>query len=59
MQWSGLQSSTLGFLVIITFGCFIGAVLSALADPYKTLRVDKHANLQEIRKAYKQLAKEW
>lgn len=28
-------------------------------DPYKILGVQKHADLQQIRKAYKQLAKEW
>ncbi|XP_055616645.1 dnaJ homolog subfamily C member 16 [Toxorhynchites rutilus septentrionalis] len=32
---------------------------NAGTDPYKILGVQKHATLQDIRKAYKQLAKEW
>lgn len=30
-----------------------------LGDPYKILGVDRKASTQEIRRAYKQLAKEW
>lgn len=30
-----------------------------LGDPYKILGVSKYATIQEIRKAYKHLAKEW
>lgn len=30
-----------------------------LGDPYKILGIDRKASLQEIRRAYKQLAKEW
>lgn len=32
---------------------------AAGTDPYKILGVTKHATLQDIRRAYKQLAKEW
>lgn len=30
-----------------------------LGDPYKILGVSKHATVQDIRKAYKHLVKEW
>lgn len=33
--------------------------ISCLSNPYKILGVDKKAALAEIKKAYKQLAKEW
>lgn len=52
--------------ISIFFGIFIflvivatNAVQAAFPDPYKTLGVDRHASLQEIRRAYKALAKEW
>jgi DnaJ family protein C protein 16 len=32
---------------------------SSLENPYKILGIEKKASLQEIKKAYKQLAKEW
>jgi len=31
----------------------------SLGDPYKILGVSKHATVQDIRKAYKHLVKEW
>lgn len=34
-------------------------VLANLSDPYKILGIQNKATLQEIRRAYKQLAKEW
>lgn len=34
-------------------------VLGELGNPYKILGVNTKASQQEIRKAYKQLAKEW
>lgn len=37
----------------------VTAQAAAGTDPYKILGVQKHATLQEIRRAYKQLAKEW
>jgi DnaJ-class molecular chaperone len=36
---------------------YIGA--QGLGDPYKILGIQKTATQQQIRKAYKQLAKEW
>lgn len=30
-----------------------------LGDPYRILRIDRKASLQEVRRAYKALAKEW
>ncbi|KAL1137626.1 hypothetical protein AAG570_009322 [Ranatra chinensis] len=35
------------------------ALIRALEDPYKVLGIHKSATVPEIRKAYKQLAKEW
>ncbi|XP_055523691.1 dnaJ homolog subfamily C member 16 isoform X1 [Wyeomyia smithii] len=37
----------------------VGQVAAAGTDPYKIMGVQRHATLQEIRRAYKQLAKEW
>lgn len=50
-----------GLVVVINFGqvTAAGATSSNANDPYKILGVQKHADLQQIRKAYKQLAKEW
>lgn len=39
------------------FLVFLG--VRGLGDPYQILGVRKTASVQEIRKAYKQLAKEW
>lgn len=33
--------------------------VESLGDPYKILGVSRHASLQDIRKAYKHLVKEW
>ncbi|XP_063228337.1 dnaJ homolog subfamily C member 16 isoform X2 [Bacillus rossius redtenbacheri] len=49
MRW---QRQSIFFIVII-----LG--VQGLGDPYKILGVRKSATVQEIRKAYKQLAKEW
>uniref|UniRef100_A0A182RVV9 DnaJ homolog subfamily C member 16 n=1 Tax=Anopheles funestus TaxID=62324 RepID=A0A182RVV9_ANOFN len=46
----------IGFALI--FGT-IGLSLSAANDPYTILGVHKRASMQDIRRAYKQLAKEW
>ncbi|XP_055585813.1 dnaJ homolog subfamily C member 16 isoform X1 [Uranotaenia lowii] len=37
----------------------VAAAATANTDPYKILGIQKQATLQEIRRAYKQLAKEW
>lgn len=38
--------------------CTVNADIE-LGDPYRILRVDRKASLQDIRRAYKLLAKEW
>jgi len=43
--------------IFCLFLVYIGA--QGLGDPYKILGIRKSATLQEIRRAYKQLAKEW
>lgn len=47
--------------VCVLFFILLAEVNSSekLGDPYKILGVDRRATTQEIRRAYKQLAKEW
>lgn len=52
MKWQ-LFYITLANIIIITHA------LKPLDDPYKILGVKKSATVQELRKAYKMLAKEW
>lgn len=47
------------FTILFFLSCGVNAFLSGSEDPYKVLGVDRHANNQQIRKAYKELAKEW
>lgn len=48
------------FFALVLFWVFIlNSVLADLGNPYKILGVNRKATLQEIRRAYKQLAKEW
>jgi preprotein translocase subunit Sec63 len=42
------------FLILLFFNG-----IWAMRNPYEILGVAKHASLGDIRKAYKQLAKEW
>lgn len=51
----------MNFRLFLFFGLVSVLVLeiSCLANPYKILGVEKKASLSEIKKAYKQLAKEW
>ncbi|XP_068153166.1 dnaJ homolog subfamily C member 16 [Drosophila tropicalis] len=45
------------FLVLL---CMLAQICLCITDnPYTTLGVNSHATIQEIRRAYKQLAKEW
>lgn len=45
------------FLLLSIF--IFGPILAIVYDPYKILGIDKKATLQDIRRSYKQLAKEW
>lgn len=52
----------MGFHAVFVFVCLIMLLCGALAldgDPYKILAVQRSASAQDIRKSYKQLAKEW
>lgn len=47
------------FLIFLgLIGSFVKEI-SCLENPYNILGVDKKSSLQTIKKAYKQLAKEW
>lgn len=39
--------------------CVLVLEVSCLENPYKILGIDRKAGITEIKKAYKQLAKEW
>lgn len=45
--------------ILISLICVLALEVSCLENPYKILGIDKKASLTEIKKAYKQLAKEW
>lgn len=49
----------LSLLVILQSTPSAVVAANSLGDPYKILGVSKHATLQDIRKAYKHLVKEW
>lgn len=49
----------LRLFIYIGLFCFVLREASCLDNPYKILGVDKKSSLAEIKKAYKQLAKEW
>lgn len=44
---------------ITTLNVILSYALGPLDDPYKILGVKKSSTVQELRKAYKKLAKEW
>lgn len=44
---------------LVYFVSFVSAILALDGDPYKTLGIKRSASAQDIRKIYKQLAKEW
>lgn len=47
------------FLVTFLVSFLIVSAYSAAFDPYQTLGLKRGASVQDIRKAYKQKAKEW
>jgi DnaJ-class molecular chaperone len=49
----------IGILQFFTIVCFAFLEISCLDNPYNILGVDKKSTITEIKKAYKQLAKEW
>jgi len=49
----------LSFLIILQLTPSVVVASDSLGDPYKILGVSKHATIQDIRKAYKHLVKEW
>lgn len=44
------------FLLLI---CFVFLEVTCTDDPYGILGIERKATLTEVKKAYKQLAKEW
>lgn len=61
MQWPRSRSIRMSqWLTLLLVGfCVLYGVYGALGDPYRLLGVARNAKLQDIRRAYKQLAKEW
>lgn len=59
MQWKyeGWKGRWLWALMVLVL-CSLAAA-QKIGDPYKILGIHRRANLPEIRKAYRQLAKEW
>lgn len=53
-------NSAVKFSLFLISAIILNFSLAEIAkDPYKLLGVDRKASLQDIRRAYKQLAKEW
>ncbi|XP_061497436.1 dnaJ homolog subfamily C member 16 isoform X2 [Anopheles gambiae] len=53
------SKSLVYWIRLLVFFASICLSLSASSDPYSILGVHKRASMQDIRRAYKQLAKEW
>lgn len=50
----------LRILILVVFSVLIREIFSAsIGNPYDILGIDKKSSLADIKKAYKQLAKEW
>lgn len=54
-----VKKSEFGLLFCCSFMIICCLTISSLEDPYKILGVSRFATIQEIRRSYKQLAKEW
>lgn len=49
----------MNFRLFVALFCTLVLEVSCLDNPYKILGIDKKAGITDIKKAYKQLAKEW
>lgn len=47
------------FHLFLLLTCFVFLEVSCTDDPYGILGIERKATLTEVKKAYKQLAKEW
>lgn len=58
-KWGSLipQRLAVYFIFILCLSSLVA--LQNIDDPYQVLGINRRASLQDIRKAYKQLAKEW
>lgn len=58
-KWGSLSPQRLAayFIFILCLSSLVA--LQNIDDPYKILGINRRASLQDIRRAYKQLAKEW
>ncbi|XP_058820805.1 dnaJ homolog subfamily C member 16 isoform X2 [Topomyia yanbarensis] len=56
LRWCHLL---VGGVFVLLLLAIVAQAASGAADPYKILGLQRHATLQDIRRAYKQLAKEW
>lgn len=48
-----------GPLIGVLFFLFLVCISARIRDPYKIIGVTRKADTQDIKKAYKKLAKEW
>ncbi|CAG9585841.1 unnamed protein product [Danaus chrysippus] len=59
MRWKYKSSKGRWLLVLLMLIVVPAVVAQKIGDPYKILGINQRATLPEIRKAYRQLAKEW
>lgn len=55
MKWQSKLWQCCGYILV----CLLGTALAELGNPYEILGVHRKASQAEIKKAYRQLAKEW
>ncbi|XP_969135.2 dnaJ homolog subfamily C member 16 isoform X1 [Tribolium castaneum] len=55
MKWQSNSWIRCGYILV----CLLGTALAELGNPYEILGVHRKASQSEIKKAYRQLAKEW